>query len=331
MTLILTEANWEELCQQSPVPRFSLLADDFESLAGVPEGLGRGFFRNVELASGIQVFFAQWEYDQDLIIKVPAHDHPIQIAIYPSGSVYFDAVHPTLGGRRSYLSGSGISPAVTEMLRGGERSTLVNIEIEPELFHAVFLTEQQRDSEALKPLFKGEDWKVSFYPIVTPAIQSIAQQMWQVPYQGVLKQIYLQAKVMELLVVYLDWLAADSQRTQTAGLKPDTIARLHHAREILTMQLENPPTLPQLAQQVGLSDRSLQRGFKALFHTTVVSYLIQQRLEQAAQILRQGHCTVAEVANRVGYGNVGHFSVAFKRRFGITPSQCLAGELADFE
>lgn len=48
-------------------------------------------------------------------------------------------------------------------------------------------------------------------------------------------------------------------------------------------------------------------------------------LEQAEKLLRQGNRTVVEVAMQVGYGHLGHFATAFKRQFGITPSQCLAG------
>ena len=94
---------------------------------------------------------------------------------------------------------------------------------------------------------------------------------------------------------------------------------------------EELSTLPQLAQQVGVSQRTLQRGFPALFKTTVMGYLIQQRLDRAARLLREGKHKVAEVAILVGYGNLGHFSVAFKRKFGITPTQCLEGKKADFE
>ncbi|WNZ27348.1 helix-turn-helix transcriptional regulator [Leptolyngbya sp. NK1-12] len=81
----------------------------------------------------------------------------------------------------------------------------------------------------------------------------------------------------------------------------------------------------ELAQQVGISERALQRGFRAVFQTTVQGHLKQQWLKQAERLLRQGNYTVAEAANLVGYGHLGHFAAAFKRQFGITPSQCLAG------
>jgi AraC-like DNA-binding protein len=100
---------------------------------------------------------------------------------------------------------------------------------------------------------------------------------------------------------------------------------LHYAKEILTNQLEHPPLLSELAKQVGVSDRTLQRGFKSLFNITVVGYLKQQRLFQAERLLRRGTHSVTEVANQVGYGHLGHFAAAFRQQFGITPQACLAG------
>jgi AraC-like DNA-binding protein len=94
---------------------------------------------------------------------------------------------------------------------------------------------------------------------------------------------------------------------------------------MLRRRLKNPPSSLELATLVGLSDRTLQRGFQTLFDTTVVGYLAEQRLLQAEQLLRERSMTVTEVAHRVGYSHLGHFA-AFKRKFGITPSQCLLGK-----
>ncbi|NJR52825.1 MAG: helix-turn-helix transcriptional regulator [Leptolyngbyaceae cyanobacterium CSU_1_3] len=302
------------------------MVDDFEELAGVPAFLGRGYSREMDLLPGVWLCFSEFEASQNFSVKAPVHDHPIRISIFPSGVLYFDEVHPNLGDGRSYFSGSGISPTTAGMHRAGERLTCVNIEIDPDLFHSSLLTEQQREDDALKQLFKVEEWKTSFYPVVTPQMQAIAQQMWDTPYRGVLKQVYLQAKVIELLVIYLD-LIADSQKSiRVPGLKPDTIARLYHAREILNHHLDNPPGMMELAREIGVSHSSLLRGFKQLFDTTAIGYLTQQRLHRAEQLLRQGNYTVTQAAELVGYGHLGHFTAMFKRQFGITPSECLAGK-----
>lgn len=330
MTLILTQADLDELYEQSPQPQpDNLVLDEYEKFVGIiPRVLGWEDGRVMELLPGVRLDFSNYECCQDWMFREPAHPHPIQLLICLSGSMHAD-IHPSFGGTCGYFSGSGISPAYVETNRSGDRVTSINIEIEPEVLESLFLNDRQRHSESIQQLFKGEDWKVSFYPVITPAIRSIAQQIWNVPYRGELKRLYLQAKVMELLVIYLDLISDNQEQTRVSGLKPETIACLHHARDILDTRLDNPPSILELAQQVGVSDRTLQRGFPMLFNATITSYLKQRRLEQAEKLLRQGDRTVAEVAMQVGYGHLGHFATAFKRQFGITPSQCLAGKRVD--
>ncbi|PIG90530.1 AraC family transcriptional regulator [Gloeocapsopsis sp. IPPAS B-1203] len=330
MTLILNQSDWKELYERSPQPQpDDLVLDEYEEFVGSPQALGREFRRVMELSPGLRLTLSDYECSQDWCFKETAHQHPIQLLICLSGFVHCD-IHPSLGGTRGYFSGSGISPAYVETNFSGDRVTFIDIEIEPEVLEPFFLSDRQRHSESIKQLFKGEDWKVSFYPKVTAKMRSLAEQMWNAPYRGAAKRMYLQAKVLELLAMHLDIISDRANQTPYPRLKPETIARLHYAQEILTSQFAHPPSLSELAQQVGVSDRTLQRGFQILFNTTVVGYLIQQRLEQAERLLRQGDVKVTEVANSVGYEHLGQFAAAFKRHFGITPSQCLAGKKTVF-
>ena len=45
------------------------------------------------------------------------------------------------------------------------------------------------------------------------------------------------------------------------------------------------------------------------------------RLQEAQRLLRETDLPIAEIAERVGYANPGHFSVAFHESFSMTPSE----------
>jgi hypothetical protein len=105
--------------------------DDLDHITGIPECIGRGSNRNIELSLGLSLNFYDCEYQQDLIVNAPIHEHDIQIVILLSGFIYFEAVHPNLGGACAYFSGSGISPAYVEKYKGGERLTFVGVNIRP--------------------------------------------------------------------------------------------------------------------------------------------------------------------------------------------------------
>jgi AraC-like DNA-binding protein len=326
MACTFTKAELDALYASThPVEAMLAPLDEFETLERVPTCLGSGLIRCFDLAPGMWLSLSDCEYQQDWAVQVPAHDHLVQICIFLSGVLDAKGVHPTLGGDRAYFSGSGISPGYREQNYAGQRLTVVDVEVEPDLLEPLF----GQTGAALKALlWKGEDWKASFYPTLTPAMRSLAQQIWQAPYHGAAKRIYLQAKVWELLAMQLDWVMADQFTLPTIpSLRPDTIARLHQAKEILTQHLEHPPLLTEVAQQVGLSDRTLRRGFQELFDVTPLGYLTQQRMRRARQLLQQGRWTVAEVARTVGYGHLGHFAAAFKREFRVPPSACVGRKI----
>ncbi|VEP18864.1 Transcriptional family (fragment) [Hyella patelloides LEGE 07179] len=125
----------------------------------------------------------------------------------------------------------------------------------------------------------------------------------------------------------LSQLAESELYNAKSALKTKNSDPIYEARKILSDRSENPPSILELAQQVGVRDRTLRNGFRKLFGTTVIGYLNQQRIQQAETILRTGKLSVAEVANLVGYSHLGHFAAAFKRQVGITPRECLAGKL----
>lgn len=88
--------------------------------------------------------------------------------------------------------------------------------------------------------------------------------------------------------------------------------------------MENPPSLLDLARQVGINDRKLKQGFRQVFGTTVFGYLHDYRMEQARLLLIEQKLAIALVAHTVGYSHLSHFATAFRKKFGVNPSTYLA-------
>ena len=90
------------------------------------------------------------------------------------------------------------------------------------------------------------------------------------------------------------------------------------AREVLDARLDAPPTMSELAREVGLNPRSLSSAFHTAFGMSVGAYLAERRMSRAVELLEAG-LTVASVAYRIGYSPAA-FSTAFRRRYGRRPS-----------
>ncbi len=75
-----------------------------------------------------------------------------------------------------------------------------------------------------------------------------------------------------------------------------------------------------LAAVAGQNRSTLYRRLRDLRGQTPSTFLRHTRLDRAAELLTSGEGTVSEVAYAVGFKSVSHFSQAFRRAYGVTPS-----------
>ncbi|MBW4686496.1 MAG: AraC family transcriptional regulator [Komarekiella atlantica HA4396-MV6] len=327
MTITLTmQEDWELWTEANCNSSQQLEQEPFEIVREMPKRLGKGYVRDIEVYPELWVMILDYEYHDDVLCKIPEWDHPLQFCVYLLGKVT-DEYGGQLGEGYTCISGSGVQRQMTTKAIK-TRYVGIDISMPADLLATFFPDEKGEISQQLRLLAKDDDWQTLLYPETTTAIVGITQQILNCPYKGMTRRMYLQAKVLELMALQLaPILSAQDGLEPSPRLKTETIARIHRAREILLSHLENPPSLLELSQIVGVSDRTLRRGFKEMFGTTVFGYLSNIRMEQAEQLLREGKLSVAEVANLSGYSQQGHFAAAFKRKFGITPRECLSGKI----
>lgn len=116
-------------------------------------------------------------------------------------------------------------------------------------------------------------------------------------------------------------LNGDMENPDKVDLPEQEARRLYQARHLLQERLADPPSLDELAREVGTNQPSLSRGFRALFGTTVFGFLREARLQRARELLAETNQPVKAVALTVGYRNTGDLSRAIKERYGLTPSE----------
>jgi two-component system response regulator YesN len=80
-------------------------------------------------------------------------------------------------------------------------------------------------------------------------------------------------------------------------------------------------TLSGLADRLSISPNYLSKIFSAEMGKPLLRYLPEYRIEQAKKLLRENFDKVYEVAAKVGYADVVHFSKVFKQFTGLAPTQ----------
>jgi AraC family transcriptional regulator, transcriptional activator of the genes for pyochelin and ferripyochelin receptors len=158
-----------------------------------------------------------------------------------------------------------------------------------------------------------------YHGVMTPDMGIIIRHILRCQYQGDLKKIYMQAKVMELLLLSLDQLGAGKSVAPGTSLRPYDIEKIREAGDYLLKNMDNPCTLIELSHKVGINDFKLKKGFKQVYGTTVYEFLLQARMEKAKLLLLETDTPIHEIAFVTGYKNLSSFITAFKKKMGYSP------------
>ena len=155
-------------------------------------------------------------------------------------------------------------------------------------------------------------------------MQSAAHQIFQCPYKGSMKKLFLQSKALELISHFMISEFDENPEKNDSLPKKDKI-NIENARDILINNIENPLSLPELARQAGISETKLTRGFRKLYGTSVFEYLRNHRMEKAKLLLESGELNITEISYIIGYSSPSHFTRVFTKYFGTSPKNYQLG------
>ena len=101
----------------------------------------------------------------------------------------------------------------------------------------------------------------------------------------------------------------------------DYIQRINKVIAYINNHLDETLDLKTLANEAALSDFHFHRIFKALKGEAIGGYITRLRLEATARLLRYTALTIEEIAFNIGYETPASLSKAFKKQYGISPTE----------
>ena len=115
------------------------------------------------------------------------------------------------------------------------------------------------------------------------------------------------------------------QMHQAGGETPGWRQTLDLACQRLSKQFDQPLSLQQLAEDLGMDYEPFRKRFRQHIGQSPGEYRIRRRLDHARHLLLHDRLSVKETAYRLGYPDPFTFSRQFTRYMGQTPSQCRKG------
>lgn len=158
--------------------------------------------------------------------------------------------------------------------------------------------------------------QISLRPISAQGI-SAAQQLLTCNLNHKVKHLFMQGQAMILLANELNHLVAGYEDSERFNLRDQDMARL--AKDILTREFKNPPSVYDLAKRIGVNQFKLKQLFHHYFNNTPYGVLLEIRMNHAYKLLETTRCQVSMAADCVGYQHASNFSAAFIKYFGFSP------------
>lgn len=155
---------------------------------------------------------------------------------------------------------------------------------------------------------------------VTPEMSRVISELQEGQKSGEIRRLHTEAKVMELLIYQLEQLRSSEEELSVKALRADDVEKLELVRSILEQRFIDPPSQKELSLKAGINESKLRRAFKEYFGTTIHDYTVRIKMEYARKLLLEERKTILEVSGLTGFNHQNNFSSAFKKYFGISPS-----------
>lgn len=289
----------------------------------VHEPIGDGVIQRLVTHSGMEIVYADYRLSANHAFRFSSEAAMVELSfcLEGAGEVCVSGERHELSAGTCYLHFMERFDAAFEYdERSPMRSVAVGIPLQ--LFHR-FLGDEPRGSRNFTGVLGSRSFR-KFQKPIDPQVSYIVQQMLDCPFHHTARRLYLEGKALELLGIHFQtFLFEQEQDKSLARLSKSDLDKIREAGHILLQRMDCPPSLLELSRMVGLNDFKLKIGFKEHFGTTVFGYLRDKRMEHAMKLLLSGEMNVTQTAGQVGYANLSHFSEAFRKKFGINPSELL--------
>lgn len=150
---------------------------------------------------------------------------------------------------------------------------------------------------------------------VTGDIRRALSELRHCSLRGGGRRLFLEAKALEVVALALDQASGGSSAARITRTERQALERV---KALIDEDVARSLTIGELARCGHINECSLKRAFKCVYGCPIHGYILDRRMRAARKLLEEGR-GVAETALCVGYGDVGGFARAFRKKYGCTP------------
>jgi AraC-like DNA-binding protein len=132
---------------------------------------------------------------------------------------------------------------------------------------------------------------------------------------------YIQNRVMMVLESFFAWMYEAMQaKPRLTRIAREDIDRIRKVEEYLLRDLSASPGIGELARYAAMSATRLKSLFRQVYGLPPYEFFQQHRMLRAKEMLQQSGKSIREIGRSLGYSNMSNFTLAFRKVFGVNPS-----------
>jgi AraC-like DNA-binding protein len=293
----------------------------------LPESMGTGYVKAVELANGLQVLI------NETIITIDVH-FSREPATDESYTLRFDEVknmktlmvkieEDQLNEDELIYSGAFLTNSLVDFsytASAGTEDRGINI-----YFTAEWLKNHvgiSSDDEVFKKYLSLKTTMLNF-EVLNFEYRELMEDIFEIRDDLPMQKVMLQNRVMVLIEKFFRSLYNRiGDKNIVSTLNDITLKRMMQVESILTSNLSvPPPTIPEFARIAMMSETKLKNLFKAVYGLSIYEYYQKNRMLRARQLLRSKKYSVKEIGVALGFKNLSNFTIAYKKEFNVLPSE----------
>lgn len=260
-------------------------------------------------------------YEDDMqLISVPVHWHDeYEFIVATDGivAVYVNGKNIDLNPGEAIFINSGCLHGVKSVI--DETSILHSLVILPKfiggstdsiIYKRLVIPFSEKEAPAYVILNDNTDWQKNMIDSMLSAWYAITNESFD--YEN--KARYYASKAMRILVEHL------SEISYPSGSNEPLLNRMRLAITHIETYYADDISNNDLIELLGCSESVLLRSFKQVVGTSPMQFLMNYRIQKAAELLITTDLKSCDIATSCGFHDISYFTKIFKRTMGVTPS-----------
>lgn len=152
--------------------------------------------------------------------------------------------------------------------------------------------------------------------LILPLLTSLVEELAEKP-NG---HTYICSNMVNILIMLIKRMSTFKFSYATPSDCP-TNQNITWIKQYIDENFTSDISLELLANKIGLNKYGIIRGFKRIYGTSPIRYMIDRRFHEAEFLLQTTENTIQQISESLGFSSSNYFTQCFQKKEGITPTQ----------